>query len=1043
MSFSQEMKDFIGAYKSSADSQEASQRANYYAAGAAKKNGSGSDTDPDGIVSKSVYDEENPQPKAEHGWIYKFGQWFHPTQAPYSPNAYGTSSAGNDSAVDDGTGGSGNGNQYYDQTGQPTQAFSRGGYVKAYAEGGAVDDSDLAPVAVTPQNSAVPVAPPPAAAPAPDAPPTAPMAAPPSAPPAPAQSAVPTDDSSAPTPAPAPSPSPDGSTLGDALHGGIMWLQRHLGLDQSNNAVPDQQQVSAGTQDLRAGKGAFTSDDVKAMAAAVDHDKQLTHAQVMIRGMEKGYQHYMAQGDPDRANKFAAMIIQYSTHEASLYGTQALHQLQQGDTQGAVHSLAAASANLPDGKNHEAKVNPDGTATVVESDAKTGKVTAQHTLNGQQLYQLAMGLSNKSMAYGSLMDAAAATKGVNLPQSQAYTDAVAKLDGAGGAAPVTPAGNTLSGIGVLPGKLNINDSIAPKVPQGAARPLAPGEFITNPNGSWSSEITTTVDNPALNSGRPTIIPTLWLVNGKPTRVSEDQAVDLASKSGLTFTSYNSMKDAEAASIAREAAWQKVQPGQTGGVAPLWQSGTGGAPSQLPAYMGNYAQMMSNRESSNNPAARNGDSVGLYQIQSAAWKDATGHNPMVNGADERLDPAKNTAVFKQITQQNEAAFKNAFQRAPTPAELSVMHQQGATGGMGLLRAAATAPNASAAAIVGDPAKLTRNGVPANATAQQAVQAIQGFYAKGAQGAAPAQPQGPMALQPALSEDMPAAAPQLPDKPTATSVPAMIQIDPKDTAGMSPQERVAYAKTVATLNNNKKTAFTEQQGKFNDDMKGYTQAVAAAKVKASSPAKPLPMRDRGDALTALATAKSDYMSDPNNALKGLQPGSQKAADDVAYGLFTHNDTTPARAYQATAQLLSMDAKPDPKKPGSMIINQTFTPHEIPGTDGVKIVFRTGDTMVIPKNTFAQIAAARGNELFVQRQAAIAAAKAAAASGKSSASGWAALKAAGNIAGNAASAVGGAAIKAPIVIGNAVLHPVTTAGNIGMGALRAIDSASQNRQ
>jgi hypothetical protein len=382
MSFSQEMKDFIGAYKSSADSQEASQRANYYAAGAAKKNGFGSDTDPDGIVSKSVYDEENPQPKAEHGWIYKFGQWFHPTQAPYSPNAYGTSSAGNDSAVDDGTGGSGNGNQYYDQTGQPTQAFSRGGYVKAYAEGGAVDDSDLAPVAVTPQNSAVPVAPPPAAAPAPDAPPTAPMAAPPSAPPAPAQSAVPTDDSSAPTPAPAPSPSPDGSTLGDALHGGIMWLQRHLGLDQSNNAVPDQQQVSAGTQDLRAGKGAFTSDDVKAMAAAVDHDKQLTHAQVMIRGMEKGYQHYMAQGDPDRANKFAAMIIQYSTHEASLYGTQALHQLQQGDTQGAVHSLAAASANLPDGKNHEAKVNPDGTATVVESDAKTGKVTAQHTLNG-------------------------------------------------------------------------------------------------------------------------------------------------------------------------------------------------------------------------------------------------------------------------------------------------------------------------------------------------------------------------------------------------------------------------------------------------------------------------------------------------------------------------------------------------------------------------------------------------------------------------------------------------------------------------------------
>jgi hypothetical protein len=643
----------------------------------------------------------------------------------------------------------------------------------------------------------------------------------------------------------------------------------------------------------------------------------------MIRGMERGYEFYMEQGDPDKANKYAAMIIQYSTHEAAKYGDDAIQALKQGDLHGAAHSLAAGYANLPDGKSAEdVKVNPNGTVSVTETDATTGKPIAQHTLTGQQLYQAALGLSNKSMAYGSLMDAAAATKGVNLPQSQAYTDAVAKLggaDGTGGAA-VTPVGNA---------------SPAPAAPAGGIDPA-------------------------------------------------------------------------------------------------------------------YQKMMASGESSNSPTASNGSSVGLYGLQPAAWAQATNNAPMVvNGVDQRTVPGPASAAFQKYTQQNAAQFQKTFNRAPSPAELSVMHQQGAGGGIGLLHAAQTAPNTPAVQILSQfmpQAKavqsLTGNRIPANATAQQAVQAIQGYYAKGAQGAAPAQPQGPMALQPALPEDQPAA-PQLPDKPIVPTPPSIIQIDSNNTAGMSPQERVAYKKTVDTLNANKKTAFSEQQGKFNDNMKIYTQAVAAAKTKASGPSLSLPVKDRGDALTALATAKSDYMSDPNNALKGLQPGSQKAADDVAYGLYTHNDTTPARAYQATAQLLSMDAKPDPKKPGSMIINQTFTPHEIPGTDGVKIVFRTGDTMVIPKNTFAQIAAARGNELFVQRQAAIAAAKAAAASGKSSASGWAALKAAGNIAGNAASAVGGAAIKAPIVIGNAVLHPVTTAGNIGMGTLRAIDSASQNRQ
>lgn len=122
--------------------------------------------------------------------------------------------------------------------------------------------------------------------------------------------------------------------------------------------------------------------------------------------------------------------------------------------------------------------------------------------------------------------------------------------------------------GDIPGKLHTDDAIAPKV-RGAARPFAPGEWVDNPDGSWSSEISATVTHPALNKGQPTNIPTLWLIDGKPVRVSDDQAAQLAAKSGLSWPAYASTKDADAAATEREKAWQGLKPEQASKVPPLW------------------------------------------------------------------------------------------------------------------------------------------------------------------------------------------------------------------------------------------------------------------------------------------------------------------------------------------------------------------------------------------------------------------------------------------------------------------------------------------
>lgn len=82
--------------------------------------------------------------------------------------------------------------------------------------------------------------------------------------------------------------------------------------------------------------------------------------------------------------------------------------------------------------------------------------------------------------------------------------------------------------------------------------------------------------PALNGGAPTVIPTLWLVNGKPTRVDEDTAVKYAIQSGLKFQSFKTPQEAETYSQQREDTWQNVEPQNAASVPALWAApATGG------------------------------------------------------------------------------------------------------------------------------------------------------------------------------------------------------------------------------------------------------------------------------------------------------------------------------------------------------------------------------------------------------------------------------------------------------------------------------------
>lgn len=231
--------------------------------------------------------------------------------------------------------------------------------------------------------------------------------------------------------------------LGAALHGGIMALQSHFRLDPRAGAVPDQQSVQAGQKALFSSDGRASPSEMQAVAAAVDPKGELTHSQMLLRAMTKGYEFYLNHGQPQHAANYAASIIQYATFEASKHGDDAINALKKGDINSAAQSLKAGYDNIPDGREAtNVKVNPDKTVSVTETDVKTGKPINQHTLSGPELYQAALGLKNKTISWQALMTAAGGAKGANLPESDAYNAAEMKLAGANPDGTLTDAGNS-------------------------------------------------------------------------------------------------------------------------------------------------------------------------------------------------------------------------------------------------------------------------------------------------------------------------------------------------------------------------------------------------------------------------------------------------------------------------------------------------------------------------------------------------------------------------------------------------------------------------
>jgi hypothetical protein len=117
------------------------------------------------------------------------------------------------------------------------------------------------------------------------------------------------------------------------------------------------------------------------------------------------------------------------------------------------------------------------------------------------------------------------------------------------------------------GQMGILGNAMAALPAGSRdiRPLRPGEFRQNDDGSRSTELSVTVTNPALNQGQPTNIPSLYMENGSLVLFdNDDEVVDAALATGLTFPTFNTIEEAVAAARQRSDAGGIAQ-GALGGL----------------------------------------------------------------------------------------------------------------------------------------------------------------------------------------------------------------------------------------------------------------------------------------------------------------------------------------------------------------------------------------------------------------------------------------------------------------------------------------------
>lgn len=188
----------------------------------------------------------------------------------------------------------------------------------------------------------------------------------------------------------------------DAVVAGLKYAKQATGMEsgeqggaQPREALP--LEVSAQSRQPRVqsvrgylrGMGAASPDEVAAVRKKIDPEGKLSESESVMAGLAHVYEYYLKQGQPERANRAAASLIQYHRQVSSRYQALAQVAAQNGDVDGTVKALAKAHSNIPDGKDLKVMKRQDGSLAYSMVDTQTGKTVEQNIATPDQILAFA------------------------------------------------------------------------------------------------------------------------------------------------------------------------------------------------------------------------------------------------------------------------------------------------------------------------------------------------------------------------------------------------------------------------------------------------------------------------------------------------------------------------------------------------------------------------------------------------------------------------------------------------------------------------------
>jgi hypothetical protein len=212
--------------------------------------------------------------------------------------------------------------------------------------------------------------------------------------------------------------SPD--LIHDATKAGMTYGAKEYGLMNTGAVMTPAQQARA--RQFAQGHGAMTDEEMNAAKQAVDPKGELTDSQRNMAALGSVYQFWANKGDGEKASRVAFQMLQHYRNASQRYAAIAAHAAEGGNVDLATKAAMKAYANVPDGNDLELLPNPDG-GIMYAVTGPNGDVTTKGIATPQQLAASAMGLATGGFdkailsAAGQREEGKGAVKAGGKPQS--------------------------------------------------------------------------------------------------------------------------------------------------------------------------------------------------------------------------------------------------------------------------------------------------------------------------------------------------------------------------------------------------------------------------------------------------------------------------------------------------------------------------------------------------------------------------------------------------------------------------------------------------